>query len=88
MEPLIEEHRQLADQVRTLLESKADAATVGNAVIAAYAQGEKIRAAREELDTEIEALLTPAQVSRWRTLKDARKMMHPPIPGLGGPGHD
>ena len=87
IEPLLQERRQLAEAVRTALESKADAATVGNAVIAAYEQGEKIRAVHDQLETELEALLTTEQLSRWQALKDARKMMPPPIPGLG-PGPD
>lgn len=85
MEPLFEEHRALAEAVHSALESDADAATVGAAVIAAHEHGKKIRAVREQHDAELEALLTPEQAERWRSLKDARKMM-PPIPGLGGPG--
>lgn len=88
-EPLREEHRSLVEQVRTALDSGADAATVGAAVIAAHEHGEKMRAVREQHDKELEALLTPAQLTRWRALKDARKAMRSPIPGLGGPGdHD
>ncbi|HKH43138.1 MAG TPA: periplasmic heavy metal sensor [Thermoanaerobaculia bacterium] len=88
IEPLFEEHKQLVEQVEAALESNADAATVGAAVIAAHEQGKKIRAVHDQHDAELEAILTPAQLSRWRALKDARKMMHPRIPGLGGPGHD
>lgn len=88
VEPLIEEHKQLVEQVRAALESNADAATVGAAVIAAHEHGKKLRAVHDQHDAELEAILTPAQLSRWRALKDARKMMPPPIPGLGGPGHD
>lgn len=87
VEPLFEEHKQLVEQVEAALESNADAATVGAAVIAAHEQGKKIRAVHDQHDAELEALLTPAQLARWRALKDARKMMHPPIPGLG-PDHD
>lgn len=88
LEPLFEEHRQLAGEVHAALESNADAATVGTAVIAAHEQRKKIRAVHEQYDAELEALLTPAQVERWRALKEARKLMPPPIPGLGGPGDD
>jgi Spy/CpxP family protein refolding chaperone len=83
MEPLFQEHRQLAEAVRTALESNADATTVGNAVIAAWEHGQKIRTVHEQFEAELEKLLTPAQLSRWQSLKEARKMMHPPIPGLG-----
>jgi Spy/CpxP family protein refolding chaperone len=88
LEPLFEEHRRLAEEVHAALESNADAATVGTAVIAAHEHGKKLRAVREQHDAELEALLTPAQLSRWRALKEARKLMPPPIPGLGGPSHD
>jgi len=88
IEPLFAEHRQLVEKVEAALDGNADAATVGAAVIAAHEQGKKLRAVREQHDAELEALLTPAQLSRWRALKDARKMMRPPIPGLGEPDHD
>ncbi len=88
IEPLFAEHRQLVEQVEAALDGNADAATVGAAVIAAHEQGKKLRATREQHDAELEALLTPAQISRWRALKDARKMMRPRIPGLGAPDHD
>lgn len=82
LEPLFEEHRRLAEEVHAALESNADAATVGAAVIAAHEQGKKIRAVHEQHDAELEALLTPEQLARWRSLKEARKLMPPPIPGL------
>ena len=73
IEPLFAEHRQLREQVRSLLDSNADATTVGKAVIAAHQHGEKIRAAREQHEAELEALLTSEQRERWSTLKEARK---------------
>lgn len=86
MEPLFQEHRQLAEAVRTALESKADAATVGTAVIAAHEHGEKIRALREQHETELEAILTPEQLERWQALKETRRRMPPSVPGLGPDG--
>ena len=91
MEPLFAERRQLVEQVEAALDGNADAATVGAAVIAAHEQGKKIRAAHEQHEAELEAILTPAQLERWRALKEARKESHgrmPPIPGLGGPDND
>lgn len=82
MEPLFQEHRQLREAVRTALENDADAATVGAAVIAAHEHGEKIRAVRDQHETELAAILTPEQLTRWNALKDARKRMPPPVPGL------
>jgi Spy/CpxP family protein refolding chaperone len=75
MEPLREEHRELAEAVHTALENGADATTVGTAVIASHQHREKMRAIHEQYDGELEAILTPAQLSRWNALKDARKAM-------------
>ena len=86
--PLFQEHRQLAEAVRTALENDADAATVGAAVIAAHEHGEKFRAVREQHEAELEALLTPEQLARWQALKETRRMRRPPGPWLGGPDHD
>ena len=83
-EPLREEHRELAEAIHTALENKADAATVGAAVIAAHEQREKMRALHEQHETEMEAILTPAQLSRWQALKDARKTMRPGRRGFAG----
>lgn len=84
MEPLHQEHRQLAEAVHTALENNADAATVGAAVIAAHEHREKMHSLREQHDTELEAILTPAQLSRWRALKEARKAMRPGYAGDAG----
>ena len=83
MEPLFQEHRQLREAVQTALENDADAATVGAAVIAAHEHGEKIRAVRDQHETELAAILTPEQLERWNALKDTRKRMRPSVPGLG-----
>ena len=50
---------------------------MGAAVIAAHEQREKMRALHEQYDGKLEAVLTPAQLSRWNALKDARKAMRP-----------
>lgn len=81
IEPLREEQRELFEAVHTALENNADATTVGTAMIAAHQHREKIRALHEQYDAELEALLTPEQLSRWRALKDARKAMRPRFHG-------
>lgn len=73
-EPLREEQKRLRGEVEAALDRKADAATVGAAVIAAHENREKLHAAFEQHGAELEALLTPAQASRWRALKDAREL--------------
>lgn len=77
LEPLHEEQRELREAVHTALENNADAQTVGTAAIAAHQHREKIRALFDQYDGELEALLTPEQLSRWRAMKEARKAMHP-----------
>lgn len=77
MEPLREEHRELAEAVHTALENGADATIVGTAVIASHQHREKMRAIHEQYDGELETILTPAQLSRWQALKDAHKTMRP-----------
>lgn len=89
IEPLFAEHRQLREQVRSLLDSNADATTVGKAVIAAHQHGEKIRAAREQHESELEALLTSEQRERWSALKEARKERRDRMfRGFGDPDED
>ena len=88
LEPLFEEHRQLAEEVRTALESGADAATVGTAAIAAHEHREKMRAVREQHEASLKAILTPAQLERWEALQDARKMRGGPGRGFDGPDGD
>ncbi|HJX26995.1 MAG TPA: Spy/CpxP family protein refolding chaperone [Thermoanaerobaculia bacterium] len=73
IEPLREEQKRLHGEVRGALDNDADAATVGALVIAQHEGREKIHALMEEHATQIEAQLTPAQVSRWNALKDARR---------------
>lgn len=73
-EPLREEQKRLREAVETALDNKADAATVGAAVIAAHDNREKLKAAFEQHGAELEEMLTPAQVTRWRALKDAREL--------------
>lgn len=73
IEPIREQQRQLHEQVREALDNDADAATVGALVIAQHEGREKIHALMEEHARQVEAQLTPAQVSRWNALKDAHK---------------
>jgi len=73
IEPLREEQKRLHGEVREALDNDADAATVGALVIAQHEGREKIHVLMEEHAAQIKALLTPAQVSRWNALKDARE---------------
>ncbi|HVF60303.1 MAG TPA: Spy/CpxP family protein refolding chaperone [Thermoanaerobaculia bacterium] len=73
MKPLHEEQRALHEQVETALEQGADAATVGNLVITAHQKRQAMRAAREELERDFAALLTPEQLAKYETLKEKRE---------------
>lgn len=73
MEPVREEQKRLHGEVREALDNDADAATVGALVIAQHEGREKIHALMQEHANQVKALLTPAQVSRWNALKDARE---------------
>lgn len=73
MEPLREQQKQLHEQVREALDNDAGAATVGALVIAQHEGREKIHDLMEEHAEQVKAQLTPAQVSRWNALKDARE---------------
>lgn len=73
IEPLREQQKQLHEQVREALDNDADAATVGALVIAQHEGREKIRGLMEAHADQIKAQLTPAQVSRWEALKEARQ---------------
>ena len=73
IEPLREQQKQLHEQVREALDNDADAATVGALVIAQHEGREKIHALMEAHAGQVKAQLTPAQVSRWEALKDARQ---------------
>ena len=73
IEPIREQQQQLHEQVREALDSGADAAAVGALVIAQHEGREKIHALMEEHAEQVEAQLTPAQVSRWNALKEARQ---------------
>ncbi len=89
IQPLREQNRALAEELRALLEGDApDATAVGEKAIALHAGRDRIRSLREEERAAFEALLTPDQRDKLAVLAEVRKFFgpHPRRPGDGGPG--
>lgn len=83
LRPLGEEARALREELATLLGSAdPDPAEVGALVIELHGIGDRMKAARDEFDAAFSALLTPEQLERWETLKEARRLFRGP--GRGG----
>lgn len=81
VQPLFEQHRQQMAEIHGLLDAgNADAATIGQKVIAAYATGQKIKAAHDDFDTKVSALLDSDQLTKFKALQSMRKQF------MGGHG--
>lgn len=85
LRPLAKEARALREELATLLDSAdPDPAEVGALVVELHALGGEMKAARDAFDAAFSALLTPGQLERWETLKEARRLFRGP--GRGGHG--
>jgi Spy/CpxP family protein refolding chaperone len=85
VKPLFADLEAKHQAVHAALEANADAATVGEAAIAAHAVELQIKAAHEKFATAFAALLTPDQLTKFNALKaQHEKMGHG---GFGHPGH-
>jgi Spy/CpxP family protein refolding chaperone len=70
--PLLQAEKPLAEAYRNLIEAASpNPCDVGQAALALRANREKIRAARENFDTQFSAILTPEQLARYEALKAA-----------------
>ncbi len=78
VKPLFADLKVKHQALRAALEANADAATVGEAAIAAHAVQAQIKAAHEKFATAFAALLTPEQATKFSSLKAAGhgKMAH------------
>jgi Spy/CpxP family protein refolding chaperone len=86
VKPLFADLETKHQAVHAALDANADAATVGEAAIAAHAVELQIKAAHEKFATAFAALLTPDQLTKFNTLKAQHEKMgmgH----GFGHPGH-
>jgi Spy/CpxP family protein refolding chaperone len=70
MKPLFDSARQKHEAIRDGLDNNADAATVGQLMIDAHRIREQIRAAHEETQKELTALLTPDQAAKFEQLRE------------------
>jgi periplasmic protein CpxP/Spy len=72
--PIVEESRTLRGELRGLLEQSAPSATaVGEKAIALHANRDEVRAVFAGAKADFEALLTPAQLDKLRTLEERRQ---------------
>jgi Spy/CpxP family protein refolding chaperone len=85
-EPLMTQHRQQREEIKTLLDGgNADAAEIGQKVIAAHATGQQLKALHEDFKTRFSALLNADQLTKLQKLE----AMHHDRESLGfvpGPG--
>lgn len=78
VKPLLEQARQLREEIRTALEAGgADPATIGTKVIAAHELQGKVRAARDADREAFRALLTGDQQARLDAFEKEREAARP-----------
>jgi Spy/CpxP family protein refolding chaperone len=78
VKPLFAELKTKHDAVKAALDSNADAATVGDAAIAAHAVETQIKAAHDKFAEAFSALLTPDQLAKFNAFKAHMKAHHGP----------
>jgi Spy/CpxP family protein refolding chaperone len=89
MKPLMEEGRTLRMQAREAVDNNAPDAQVGEAVKALHAHREKIRAANEAFESQLESVLTPEQLKKYQAFRAARSVRRGEWRrGPGGPPSD
>jgi len=89
IQPLIEQERQIHDQIRQQLEgASADPDAVGKLMIQGHELGKQFKASRDELDAKLGQILTPEQKTKFDAMKQ-RRMQGGPRGfrghGFGGP---
>ncbi len=84
MQPLFKQMQDQRQQLRAALDQATpDPAAVGQLMIATRALGQKIHAARQAMQTQLEATLTPEQKTKFDALKATQGMGR----GFGFRGH-
>lgn len=74
MKPLVEQHRQLRDQIRQALEAgNADATRIGQLEIQAFQVRQQMKAQREKAEAAFVNVLTPEQKAQWEKMREQRK---------------
>ncbi len=84
---LFDQRRDLQDQLHELLATdNSDAGQVGTLVLSIRGVSDQIRAAHDQLQEDLKALLTPDQVEKFEAFLAARASMGHRGPGGHGPG--
>jgi Spy/CpxP family protein refolding chaperone len=88
VEPLFEQHRKLSDQLQEALAAdNPDPKTVGTLVIQAQQVQQQIKAAHDDLESKVGAILTPEQKIRLEVLHDLHEGgPEGGLPPFGHPG--
>jgi len=74
MKPLVEQQKQLRDQMEQFLASgKPDATRIGQLQIQLFALRGQFRAQREKMQQEFVNVLTPEQKAQWEKSREERK---------------
>jgi periplasmic protein CpxP/Spy len=85
-EPLVQQMRDLRQQIREQLDSEgADATTIGQLTIQAHNLGKQLRAAHQGMQERFESILTPEQKAKLEQLKTERGNRGFGRPGRFGP---
>jgi Spy/CpxP family protein refolding chaperone len=71
-QPLMAQMREQHQQIRAALDSGADAATVGNLMIAAHANQQKMKEAHDKFIQGLSSILTPDQQKKLESMKQQR----------------
>jgi Spy/CpxP family protein refolding chaperone len=81
--PLMTQHHQQMDEIKTLLDgTNPDATEIGQKMIAAHATGQQLKALHEDFKTRLGALLTADQKTK---LQQMEQMHHDHAPFDGPP---
>ncbi|HEV8578189.1 MAG TPA: periplasmic heavy metal sensor [Thermoanaerobaculia bacterium] len=84
--PLADQHRQQMDEIEKLLNGvNPDAAEIGERMIAAHATGQQLKALHDDFETKFSALLTPAQLEKFKNFQTMRRERGPFITGVPAP---
>jgi Spy/CpxP family protein refolding chaperone len=86
VEPLLEQHRQIFEETHEALEAgNADPTELGNRMIAGWELMKQVRAAHEELLTQLSAVLTAEQKTKLGEMKERHHKMR--VKMIAHPGH-
>ncbi|HSN87050.1 MAG TPA: Spy/CpxP family protein refolding chaperone [Thermoanaerobaculia bacterium] len=86
VEPLLEQHRQIFEETHEALEAgNADPTELGNQMIAGWELMKQVRAAHQELLTQLSTVLTAEQKTKLEEMKERHHKMR--VKMISHPGH-